>query len=143
MIVNEETKANAQAVLDYIHAHPEKHSQSNWVGNKQGGGYFWRYFDSEITETNVVCGTTMCAAGTAIYLFEGVAGLNAVGNPPVGALYKSWSQAAGHYFGFENSEESDKLFFRMNEEQVVDMLSALANGDLDKFEAIVALDEES
>lgn len=122
MIINEETKANAQATLDYILMNPEKHNQSNWVGHHSD--FDWNDFDVNGYTDENICGTTMCAAGTIIMLRHGVDGLNAGG---------AWTERAAPFFGFESESETDAMFYNMSEEKVIMQLTALANGDEKKF----------
>lgn len=53
-------KELAQAVLDHVTKHPEKHKQSTWVV----GGTAEDYYDPKINE----CGTTACLAGWTVLL---------------------------------------------------------------------------
>lgn len=123
MIINDETKANAQATLDYILMNPENHDQSTWVGQTEN--FNWDEYESQngYTESNM-CGTTMCAAGTILYLKMGMDGLN---------LGSSFSSHAAPYFGLENVAEINAIFLNMSEYNVVMQLTALANGDEKKF----------
>lgn len=69
-----ENRVHAQAVLDYIAAHPEKHDQGNWF---HGEG----------------CGTTMCIGGTATWLEYGKKSLD-----------MNTEYAAAHLLGLSISE---------------------------------------
>ena len=147
MIVTEETKAQAQAALDYIHAHPEKHAQNHWVGINKGNAitYFWMD-NLNVTEENL-CGTTMCVAGTLVYLNEGVDGLNRLHHNTMGVVDENdvvvngWIVTGAKYLGL-TSQEAYSLFFEMDEAKAVDMLTAIANGDEVKFQALSVVDYE-
>lgn len=109
-----ETRAHAQAVLDYIEEHPEKHDQSNWVMN----------YESGLSEN--MCGTTMCVAGTSVYLTDGFDGL------VHHHIYGGWSDAAAKNLGL-SIDESLALFFMMDNQNAVEMLRAVADGNSEKF----------
>lgn len=110
-----ETRAHAQAVLDYIEEHPEKHSQSDWVIHDD---------DSGLSEN--MCGTTMCVAGTSVYLADGFDGL------VHHYRYGGWSDAAAKNLGL-SIDESSALFFMMDNRNAVEMLRAVADGNSEKF----------
>lgn len=62
MKVTEQTKGIARAVLDYIAVYPERHDQSNWLAEN---GH--ELYADAVTPENI-CNTTMCAAGTAVFV---------------------------------------------------------------------------
>jgi hypothetical protein len=128
MIINETTKANAQAVLDYIEQHPEKHDQGNWFGENvtmndgETGNLSYGY--GEEIDPNV-CGTTMCIAGTALWLKAGMPNKIVIPDFP--------DQEAAPWLGLESEEETHALFYNMDENAAVNMLRGMANGDEHKF----------
>lgn len=137
MIVTEETKATAQAVLDYLIMNPEKHDQTAWAGithdTEDFPTYFWSTHN-EATEENL-CGTTMCVAGTAVYLSDGIEGLNACGQGAIGgtnATQETWVRRGAELLGLD-MVEANVLFFTLDNDKAIDMLVAVANGDEDKF----------
>lgn len=140
MRVTDETKANAQAVLDYILAHPEKHSQRHVVGLMDSS---WNFFllpssgesveDIVLTEENF-CGTTMCIAGTVIFLNQGIDALNRLGKPVIidDESHTDWEIVGAEYLGLD-LDEADSIFFEMSNSRAIDLLIAIANGDEEKF----------
>lgn len=106
MFTTEETRATAQAVLDYIHEHPEKHNQLDFFGVNG-------------------CGTTMCIAGTVLFLEYGVSTSNQAGAISTG----SYSDMAGPLLGLENDDETDWLFYEMDNELAIQKLKHLVVGE--------------
>lgn len=104
------TRAHAQDILDYISEHPDEHDQNNWVTGTIP--------EDATPETG--CGTTMCVAGTSIFLKHGPAMLN----DPID-LY---STLAGVELGL-NAVEKEALFYSMSNAQAVEALEAIAAGD--------------
>jgi hypothetical protein len=127
MIINEDTKAMAQAVVDYIESHPDKHEQASWFGKKftgPDGEEDNMGFAYEQTVSPTACGTTMCVAGTALWLDAGMPDKIVIPTFP--------DELAAPLLGL-NEEEAYALFFNMDESRALDMLRALANGDEHKF----------
>ena len=132
MIITEQTKAEAQRVLDYIERFPEVHDQKVWFGVKDDDENF-NYPDIEdikIEPEKNFCNTTMCIAGTQRWLAEGKYGLEEFTINEWGAVDK-----AGRALGLEYDEHSS-LFYVMDNVYALDMLRALAAGDKEKFIAI-------
>jgi hypothetical protein len=119
MIVTEETKAAAQGVLDYIIANPEKHDQRHFVADSSS----FQFDDN-------VCGTTMCIAGTAVFVIEGVSALREC---TFGSL--DFEHEGARILGLDEAEAT-ALFYTMDNEVAVDMTNAIAQGDADKFYAL-------
>lgn len=89
------TRLLAQQVGNFIEAHPEAHDQDSWI-----------YEDS-----STVCGTTMCIAGTAAFLVNGLdfkATLDAVRN------HGGWEQYGSELLGLD-SEEAEVVFYAEND----------------------------
>lgn len=112
----EATRARAQAVLDYIVMHPEQHSQETWCTD---------------FENPTSCGTTMCIAGTTLFLEDPrmLVSRHHRGNA-------TYSEAASDLLGL-NEEEGDAIFYDMNNQRALDKLIKVANGkefDKDDFE---------
>lgn len=120
MIVNEKTKAVAQSVVDYIKAHPESHDQREWVNPPKGRRGI------PLSEKNI-CGTTMCAAGTTVFIVDGAEALN----EPV----YTFEHNAAEYLGLEYDEAMD-LFYNMSNFHAVKQLEAIAAGDVEAFKAV-------
>lgn len=118
MKVTEATKAHAQDILDYIEMFPEKHQQDNWYFNEEN----YRN-ETPITEKNF-CGTTMCVAGTSVYLTEG---LNAFKKHVTDI-----ENDAARNLGLDDGD-SGLLFYTMSESKALMMLEAVAAGDEEKF----------
>jgi hypothetical protein len=116
-----ETMQHAQEIIDYLAENPEQHSQSA----------YWNGYSLGIK--NTVCGTTMCVAGTSVFLKEGVDGL--VNSCDSEDYDDSFSKKAERYLGLNSSEAYD-LFYTFHREKALEMLRAVANGDEVKFEAI-------
>lgn len=117
MIVTEETKAHAQDIFDYLIMNPEKHDQSDWYN-------FYNEEDVLVTEENF-CGTTMCVAGTSVWLKSGVSGLNNKYD------YEFLNEGAKNLGLAYN--EACTLFYGTNNEESLSLLAAVAAGDEDKF----------
>ncbi|HEY5446664.1 MAG TPA: hypothetical protein VIJ87_19810 [Pyrinomonadaceae bacterium] len=116
MDVTENTKRVAQQALDYLRMYPERHDQNNFVSWEDASVEDLRHFTGQVN----LCDTTMCVAGTVQWQQEGQIVLSAV------------DYAAGDYLGLDRYEWSS-LFYDTNNEQAIDMLTAIANGDADKF----------
>lgn len=134
-----ETRQNAQAVLDYLEKNPNQHRQN----------FFWAPKDQPQTLTDEaqaewisrldelkkpiehnVCDTTMCIAGTAVFLNEGIPGLVSC----ISAEYEdvSFINKGADYLGLDDSE-AQELFYTMSEQSALDALRAVAEGNEDKF----------
>jgi len=98
----EETRALAQEVLDYIHAHPEQHDQGS----------------------TGMCGTTMCIAGTAAFLEWGVNAERVVYDE-----YGGMTEACGPLLGLEPDEAEFLFFEMMDEEGAVQLLKQVIVGE--------------
>lgn len=124
MNVTEETKAHAQEILDYLRANPEKHNQNSWVDT----GLEDEYGDPirVVTDQNF-CGTTMCVAGTSVWLKGGINRLNDYG------CYGSRFDNEGSYNLGLNENEANALFYEANNSEALELLIAVAAGDEAKF----------
>lgn len=125
MRVTDESKALAQGILDYIISHPSRHNQADFIDMP---GKYSELLQTGITEENI-CDTTMCIAGTAVYLTEGVEGVNRCKTD------NSWESTAAPLLGL-SWEEGQHLFFTMDNSIAVDMVVAIASGDEEKFNAL-------
>lgn len=121
---NEQTRANAQAVYDYIIMNPEKHNQAHWA--ESDSNLFVSY-----EEVNM-CGTTMCVAGTAAYLHTNEETFNSLVRGKAGY---HWEDAGQEILGLSDSQ-AFQLFYTMDNEIALDMINAVAQGDADKFAAL-------
>jgi len=119
------TRRIAQGVLDYIKAHPNNHDQESWFHHKDAFGQY-----TNPTEENI-CDTTMCVAGTAIFLQHGVRALIDPSTTPGG----DYEEEGGRLLGL-NSHEQSLLFLDSTNEQAVDLLEAVVAGDETLFKAI-------
>ena len=124
MKVTPETQAHAQEILDYHMMNPGLHDQDSWFETPDNKG--------RVTEENV-CGTTMCIAGTSVFLKEGIEGLN---NAHGRYVEKGQSNLGLAY------EEANDLFYDTTNEQSMDAVRAIAAGDPVKFQAILDTDYE-
>lgn len=119
MIVTEETKKAAQDVLDYIVENPGRHDQRYFVAD----GSSFQFDDN-------VCGTTMCIAGTAVFVTEGV---NVLRECTFGAL--DFEIEGARILGLD-WDEANMLFYTMDNNVAVDMTNAIAQGDAEKFHSL-------
>ncbi len=133
MFTNEDTKANAQAVVDYIIQYPEQHRQQEYFGELIGDDETDElYLTSNYGEKSAnSCGTTMCIAGTQMYLEHGKDAVGLFNDDATRFISK-----AGLNLGLSDAQDRYKLFFESNETVAFDMVNALAQGDLDKFDEI-------
>ena len=131
--------ANAQAVYDFLTAHPTVHAQSDWVAVNG-------VFPNEDTavekkaEQNF-CGTTLCAAGAAVWVVEGKRSFRQavrdfndpedLGDEGPDSL---WVTRGAEILGISTSD-ADRLFYNMNNESALVMLKAVADDDMDAFDA--------
>lgn len=125
MLSTPEIRAHAQEVLDYIIEHPEQHSQESWFVSK----------DETLPPEPGTCGTTMCIAGTSIFLKYGE---NCIRNPSRSAF----SQDAADNLGLTSSE-AGCLFYTFDDARALDALTAVANGDEKKFHDLIGYDPET
>jgi hypothetical protein len=109
----EKYKVRAQAVYNFLNAFPEKHDQDSFV---------------EGVTTNL-CGTTMCIAGTAVFLDGGVKALTETleGDRP------DFDVQARELLGLTR-DESRALFYTYDNENALKALKALIKGNKEKFE---------
>lgn len=134
MNVTEETKAHAQEIFDYLTQHPEKHDQDSWYDTKGEAN-----FDDiqEITEDNF-CGTTMCVAGTSVWLKGGIALMNEFSD----MCELNFQNAGAENLGLDENE-AYALFYGAGNSQALDLVAAIAAGDEAKFHDIaVASDND-
>lgn len=115
----------AQQVLDYIIENPEQHEQEYFVARWDGNGEYI-FPDDSFTS----CSTTMCVAGTAVALIEGIDSLF-IDHPRIEVAAR-----ATEYLGLD-PDDADNLFYCMNNSAAVDAVGALAQGDLDKFRDVL------
>lgn len=121
---------NAQLVLDYLIENPEKHDQREWVTDSDGE------YPRGFAEPNF-CGSTMCAAGAAVWLMKGNPFFSQVINSPNfidvdGEHLDKWTHHGSQALGIDYNV-GDALFNTMDKSKALDLLTALANDDLDKF----------
>lgn len=151
MFVTDETKATAQQILDYWEEHPEAHDQGTWWGwstqyiegipESESWPNLGAHFNDE--DFNV-CKTVMCAAGTAVFVKEGLAGLKAtyeddLYGPDSGqAMVNPWTVKAGDYLGL-NYEERRALFFYADRHEAKKAMRYIANGDKESFHDLFGL----
>ena len=118
-----ETRAMAREIADFIKSHPERHDQSSWVyvldANEGAPGAEY----AEALKQPDLCNSTMCVAGTALFLEHGTE-----------VFKKEWQM--GHDFEDEGAsllgltyEEANYLFYDTNNEEALDMVEGLAVGE--------------
>jgi hypothetical protein len=125
MKITEQTKANAQRVVDYLEMNPHKHNQKSYFGN---GSLPVDFQDDERFEAEA-CGTTMCIAGTAAWMDAGMPKTLIVDNGRVEYI-------GADFLGLDCWEEREHIFYNYDNAGSLDMLRALANGDEEKFWAL-------
>ena len=108
-----ETRALANAVIQYINDNPEKHDQGNWF--------------TQADAFSNSCGTSMCIAGTALALrfnFDYREILKYVESSVDG-----FSGAAAPLLGLDTEDEKDILFYEMDNESALQKLKKVAVGE--------------
>lgn len=123
MQVTESTKFLAQEILDYLERFPERHEQANWVS---GSG------DIEKLNTTQVCNSTMCVAGTAVFLTTPLKEFKDLALSPDEVFFE---ERGAELLGLD-SEEADRLFYSEDNAVALELLRAVAEGDEDKFESV-------
>jgi len=130
MQVTDETKSLAQEIVDYFHTYPERHEQDTWVFLHDGkDDEVYLPVEEYLTEANV-CNTTMCIAGSAVFLTRPLSEFKKFYSTP-GEDY-DWEIVGGRLLGLE-SNEAFWLFYDTNNATAIDAVTAIANGDVDKF----------
>lgn len=115
-----ETRAHAQAAIDYLTEHPEKHQQTSWFNTHNGSDVL---FANE--EDINLCQTTMCAAGTVQFLHRGYVDVDGAYGVPVDI-------DAAQLLGLDEDEAYYLFHYSVND-QAIDALTAIAQGDGHKF----------
>jgi hypothetical protein len=132
MKVTNETRALAYEILAYW-LRFNRHSQGSWVGSDEPPIYTEKVGKQEVN----VCGSTMCAAGTAVFL----------STTPKKFLKAAqnrfnddgwWEEKAGGLLGLDQGE-AHKLFYS-NVTTAKKLMRAVAEGDKDEFDRIVEYD---
>lgn len=116
-----ETRKTAQDIVDYIEAHPDQHEQTT----------FWsaQGVRPEGASDNI-CDTTMCIAGTAVLLTEGLGTMIELRD---GGSADEWEAKGAHALGLDE-HEALRLFYTMDNDAAVEAVRAVANGDQVKFQ---------
>lgn len=104
----------ANEILDFIAENPDRHDQASWVDNPHD-----------------LCNTTMCIAGTAVFLADGAEGIM------YHAQHGLWTEHACTLLDISLSE-GDHLFYTNNEKAVA-ALQAIADDDHEGFRSIIGL----
>lgn len=107
-----EQRANAQAVLDYFIAHPERHDQREWW---RFGGLVEPVKEVEKVPENL-CKTTMCVAGTVMFQHYGPFGLGLFSDAEDAAV-----KEAGRLLGLDY-DSAYALFYNTNNSEAVGIL---------------------
>lgn len=110
----------AKRVLGYIKAFPEKHNQNSWVSSP-----------ASVRATKSVCNTTLCAAGTAVFLHDGVQSI--INSLDLNSGFKL-PERARELLGL-TPNEADALFYS-NNKSARRLLKAIAKGNQKKFDRI-------
>ena len=127
-----ETRATARAALDYIEANPEKHRQADfYMVHDDDGQPVYVGQGRNVSEQNW-CNTTMCVAGTAVFIDGGIEALRDCDD---------FDHKGAELLGLDFYEGS-KLFYTMDESAAVEMLKAVAEGDEARFDEVYARIED-
>ena len=131
MYVTEETKQLAQDILDYWDA-TGMHDQGSWTGNE-----FAENVTVDIKNINgkqmPVCNTTMCAAGTAVFLNTRPERWQATVRR-FECDDEFWEMRGAELLGL-SEDEASALFYAENE-TAKSLMRAVADGDSAKFNEI-------
>lgn len=120
MNVTEQTKSLAQKIYDYFLEHPERHNQNFFVATDESG-------NDNLTEENL-CNSTMCIAGSAVFLTEGFEGIEECRR--IGGT--NFEDRGAELLGLDFSEAMN-LFYCMDNDAARDAVMAIAAGDEEKF----------
>ncbi len=130
-------KAVAKGILAYWEAFPEKHNQGWWVNTDEVDKV-------EISPTALpdgsvkdVCNTSMCAAGTAVFLTSSAPKFKEF-SKKYGYKDDFWVNKASNLLGLD-SVEAYKLFYSENN-TAKKLMQAVADGDKASFDKIVDLE---
>lgn len=124
MKVTDSTKFIATEILDYLERFPERHNQNQWVTDAG---------DVDKLSTTQMCNSTMCIAGTAVWL---TTPLKEFKNLAYRNDEESFEKKAASLLGLD-ATEADQLFYTEDEAQALDALRAVAEGDEDEFERVL------
>ena len=120
---------HAQDILDYIDTHPQEHNQFSWA--EAGSAESSRLSEDEF------CGTTMCIAGTSVFLNEGNKGLFMRDRWLTSLELRSGiDRKAAKNLGLD-TYQAWSLFYQWNESVALDLLRCVAAGDEKKFQDVV------
>lgn len=134
-----ETRDLAQRILDYWEA-TGMHEQDTWFGYGEVGVHVENINGQDIN----VCDTTMCAAGTAIFLNdhrEFLAAAKDILELPPGTESALLAQEFFSVRGREllGLDDNEAIFlFYTNNENAVELMRTVAQGDTEKFDQIAS-----
>lgn len=126
MNVNDKSQERAQTVLNFLESHPQNHNQNIYVGKVA----------ESATDENW-CGTTMCIAGATVAFEMGLERARYLAHNIVDAdgNYLNIDDVAGELLGLDEFE-SEMLFHTYDNEDALDMLRCVAEGNKEKMGAI-------
>jgi hypothetical protein len=131
MIVTENTKALAADIITYWNIF-EKHDQGTWVDIDNVSDLKVKTKTAEGREWKV-CNTTMCAAGTAVFLSSTKAEFMKVA-VKFNTDDSWWSEEGANLLGL-NDREARGLFMIANNEKARALMQFIADGDANGFSA--------
>lgn len=134
MRVTNETQALAHEILAYW-LRFNRHDQNNWVGEEEPLITTEKVGKAEVN----VCNTTMCAAGTAVFLTTSPKKFLKFAKEHYADDWL-WTHRAGDLLGLD-SEEAYKVFHADNA-TAKKLMGAIANGDEVEFKSIMSFDYE-
>jgi hypothetical protein len=128
MKVTNDSMSNAGAIVAWHVLHPGHHEQESVIS--KDGYESLDEIDFKSLKDGNICGTTMCIAGTAVYLAEGAKALKrAMKND-------TWVADGAEALGLD-VHEAYKLFHVMDNEVAMRATAAIAVGDEKEFKKIM------
>jgi len=107
-----------KAVLAYLKTNPERHNQSSWVYSND----IYSFNDIDVLEMREgMCNTTMCVAGTAVFLDaleSNTPRIHILGD-------NGWTKKAASILGLDY-DTAYHMFMNMNNTQVLEKLQELS-----------------
>lgn len=129
-------RRKAGEILDFLVSNPERHNQAEFfVLKERPAGWYDGYPTNttavkNLTEENL-CKTTMCIAGSAVYLGHTAAEIKSVLDKGYSI---DWVTEGAKVLGLDRNEA--KTLFYADNENALALLEAVAEGDEETFHSI-------